>query len=78
MSQTDKLADKLISALENLNEDDGEPYIFSSVEVAEIQSLLVFMRRVKALGWAGKWLFWAVIGLGTLALNWERLKGFFT
>lgn len=68
-TEVEALAKKLAMALES----DEEPYIFTASEVQEIQNLLGFFAKVKALGWFGKWLFYAVIAAGTILLNWDRI-----
>lgn len=69
-----KLADKLDKVLER--EEVEEIHIFTPDEVKEIQRVLLFVRRIDALGWWGKWLFYIVVTAGAIIANWERIISF--
>lgn len=75
MRDMDALARALEKAL--ANDDSGEPYVFSKDEVSTLLSLIAFVEKLKALKWFGKIILWIAITLGTLIVNWERIKGFF-
>ena len=61
-----------------LQQSDGvEPHIFDASEVADLQRVLAFVRRIDALGWWGKWLFYAMVAIGTVFTNWDRILGVF-
>jgi len=70
-----ELAAKLAAILEQ--ETANEIHIFTKQEVADLQRVLVFVRRLDAFAWGGKWLFLAVVTGGTLIANWDRIKDFF-
>lgn len=67
-----RLLEKVMSKDEN-----GEPYVFSRDEVSTLLSLIAFVEKLKALKWFGKIILWTAIALGSLIVNWERIKGFF-
>lgn len=72
--QLRQLADKLDKLLDR--HDIEDIHVFSPEEVAEIQRVLVFVRRLDALAWWAKWAFWlAGIG-GTAWVNRERMREF--
>lgn len=68
-----KLAELLVKAMEN----DADPHVFTKAEVAELQAVIVFVRRLRALRWFGKWALYAVVTAGLLITNWSRIKDFF-
>ena len=56
---------------------EAEPYVFSKDEVATLQKVIAFHEKMQALKWFGRILFWCVVTIGTVIVNWERIKGFF-
>jgi len=69
----------LAKKIDRLLEKSGgvEPHIFNESEVADLQRVLAFIRRLDALGWWGKYAFYLIVALGAIIANWERLVGFF-
>lgn len=75
MSDARNLADKID---ELLAQQAGQtPHIFDEDEVKDLQRVLVFVKRVDALGWWGKWAFYLIVTAGAIIANWERLTGIF-
>ena len=61
-----------------LEKSDGiEPHIFNANEVKDLQRVLIFVKRLDALGWWGKWVFYTVVAIGAVLANWERLISYF-
>lgn len=75
MSDARNLAEKIDELLARSN--GQAPHIFDEDEVKDLQRVLVFVKRVDALGWWGKWAFYLIVTLGAIIANWERLIGFF-
>lgn len=69
--QMRELIEKLDHVLEK--DDVASVHIFDPDEVAELQRVIAFVRRVDALGWWGKWLFYILAGAAAIIANWERL-----
>lgn len=69
----------LARALENALEASGEtePYVFSKDEVTTLLKVIAFVEKLAALKWFGQILLWCAVTVGTVILNWERIKGFF-
>ena len=65
------IIEKLKAAL--ADSDGKTPHIFDDEEVAILQSLIRFMKRLQALGWLGRYLFIAIVGLATLWANWDAI-----
>ena len=66
------LAEKLAHALAKVEDED--PYVFDSEEVKVLQSVITFVERLRALRWFGKLLMYIVVAVGTLIVNWDRVK----
>jgi len=73
-----QLAEKLAQVLAEINDKDSEPYIFSSEEVDKLQSVIAFVDKLRALRWFGKHALTIVVIIGTVIVNWERIKLFFS
>lgn len=75
---TDEDLQQLADKLDQLIDREGieEIHVFTKSEVIEIQRVLVFVRRIDALGWWGKWLFYIVVTTGAIIANWERIVSF--
>lgn len=72
-----KLAEKLAKFLEQAG-DDGEPYVFDRGEVETLQAVIAFVDKLRALKFFGKWAMYLVVAIGTIIVNWERIKVFFS
>lgn len=73
-----KLVEKLAKALAAIEDDEAEPYVFSASEVEKLQAVIAFVDKMRALKWFGKWAMWFVVAAGTVIVNWERIKIFFS
>lgn len=67
----------LAKKIDRLLEKSEEPYAFDADEVKDLQRVLVFVKRVDALGWWGKWIIYATVTGGAVLINWDRLVEFF-
>lgn len=76
MTDQGKLAEKIAKALAE-SEDHGEPYVFDRNEVETLQAVIAFVEKLKALRFFGKWAMYLVVAVGTIIVNWERIKVFF-
>lgn len=75
MADVNALAKALEKALEASGETD--PYVFTKDEVQTLQNVIAFVEKLHALKWFGKILLWCAVTVGTLIVNWERIKGIF-
>lgn len=71
-----KLAEKIAKALAE-SEGHGEPYVFDPDEVETLQAVIAFVEKLRALKFFGKWAMYIVVAVGTIIVNWERIKVFF-
>ena len=72
-----KLAEKIAKFLAEGSQPDG-PYVFDSNEIETLQAVIAFVEKLKALRFFGKWAMYIVVAVGTIIVNWERIKLFFT
>lgn len=72
-------AQALAKALEKALDASGDtaPYVFSEDEVTTLLKVVAFVEKLAALKWFGQILLWCAVTVGTVILNWERIKGFF-
>ncbi|MGB0854612.1 MAG: hypothetical protein ACPGSI_15060 [Pikeienuella sp.] len=75
MSDLNDLSNKIDRLLEK--SDGVEPHIFNEAEVKDLQRVLIFVNRIDALGWWGRWAFYLVVTAGAIIANWDRIRGFF-
>lgn len=75
MADVHDLAKALEKALAATGE--AEPYVFTEDEVATLQKVIAFHEKMQALKWFGRIGFWCVVTMGTVIVNWERIKGVF-
>jgi len=68
-----ELASKIDKLLEKT--DGKDVHIFTSEEVNDLQRVLQFVRRMDALGFWGRWVFYFVVSTGAILVNWERVTG---
>lgn len=69
------LASKIDRLLEK--SDGVEPHIFNEDEVQDLQRVLSFVKRLDALGWWGRWLFYLIVTAGAIIANWDRISTWF-
>ena len=72
---TDEIIQKLITALNKAKEE--EVHTFTQEEVKDIEYLLVVVNRLRVLGWFGKYIIAALVMVGLVILNVERIMKFF-
>ena len=76
MTEQVKLAEKIAKILADDSGPSG-PHIFDSGEVETLQAVIAFIEKLKALRFFGRYVLWAVIAVGALLGNWDRIKIFF-
>ena len=69
------LLDKLKQLMSGEKSEAG-PHIFNEKQVEKLLAVIAFMEKLDALRFFGKYLMWLVVALGTLIVNWERIKTF--
>lgn len=72
-----QLAEKIAKLLAE-NEKGSEPHIFDKDEVETLQAVIAFVDKLRDLRWFGKWAMYFVVAVGTVIVNWERIKVFFS
>lgn len=72
-----KLAEKLAKFLEEAGSPD-DPHVFDKDEVETLQAVIAFVDKLRALKFFGKWAMYLVVAVGTIIVNWERIKVFFS
>jgi hypothetical protein len=75
MADVNALAKAIEKALKASGETD--PHVFTKDEVATLQKVIAFVEKLQALKWFGQILLWCAVTVGTVIVNWERIKGFF-
>ncbi|MGB7241670.1 MAG: hypothetical protein WBC93_06255 [Sulfitobacter sp.] len=70
-------ADELVKKLKAALESGGQPHVFDSQEVEEIQQVLEFFRMIRQWKKLGNLILWAVLTAGLVLSNLDRIKEMF-